>query len=355
MALFTFDFADQMRGPWDTASGFLVSQFQQTLAQVAPLAPLTQIALDTDGTLPKSGLLTTDANGAPSVGSLLPMGVRIGGSPALGTMAGSASTPAALGLQGVVSFPSTTLTQQTAYLLAAVTTASSAFQQTTLELACYCGGSASPTSLIGVLSTVSVETTGTITQATGIFSEVVGHSTGSGGGTNLVCYEAYPTGPSAGTFTNGYGLHVNTFGANITNKFSLFSGDSAAALSHAGDIYTAAFQDYSATSTVTGWASFTTKVIAYKKVGKTVRVAFIINGTSNSTAVSFTLPYAASGLLASWTGPLGYGYDNTTLLTTQPQWYLTGSTVNAYPSLALGNWTNVNTKIVQGQFWYETA
>jgi len=48
--------------------------------------------------------------------------------------------------------------------------------------------------------------------------------------------------------------------------------------------------DYSATSTIVGWSSFTTKIIKYRVLGKQVFVYCVINGTSNSTTTSFTLP-----------------------------------------------------------------
>ena len=52
--------------------------------------------------------------------------------------------------------------------------------------------------------------------------------------------------------------------------------------------------DYSATSTVVGWASFTKKVIQYRVIGSVVFVYFNLVGTSNATTITFTLPYAAS-------------------------------------------------------------
>jgi len=52
--------------------------------------------------------------------------------------------------------------------------------------------------------------------------------------------------------------------------------------------------DYSAVSTVTGWSGTPTKNIWYIKVGSTVYWMATINGTANSSAKSFTLPYSAS-------------------------------------------------------------
>jgi hypothetical protein len=48
--------------------------------------------------------------------------------------------------------------------------------------------------------------------------------------------------------------------------------------------------DYSATSTIVGWSSYTTKLIYYRIIGKQVFVNFQLAGTSNSTSVTFTLP-----------------------------------------------------------------
>ncbi len=48
--------------------------------------------------------------------------------------------------------------------------------------------------------------------------------------------------------------------------------------------------DYSATSTIVGWSSFTTKLIRYRIIGKQMFVSFVIEGTSNSTTTTFTLP-----------------------------------------------------------------
>jgi hypothetical protein len=52
--------------------------------------------------------------------------------------------------------------------------------------------------------------------------------------------------------------------------------------------------DYSATSTIVGWSSFTAKKIRYRVVGKLVFVTAQLTGTSNSTTTSFTLPFTSS-------------------------------------------------------------
>lgn len=49
--------------------------------------------------------------------------------------------------------------------------------------------------------------------------------------------------------------------------------------------------EYSATSTIVGFASYTTKEIWYHRVGKRVFFRYYLLGVSNDTVVSFTLPY----------------------------------------------------------------
>lgn len=49
--------------------------------------------------------------------------------------------------------------------------------------------------------------------------------------------------------------------------------------------------DYSATSTITGWSSFTVKQLNYAINGKVATVWFQIEGTSNSSTTSVTLPF----------------------------------------------------------------
>jgi hypothetical protein len=56
--------------------------------------------------------------------------------------------------------------------------------------------------------------------------------------------------------------------------------------------------DYSATSNITGWGSFTTKQLTYKIIGDTLFVKFFLSGTSNSTGTSFTLPYVSTNFIS---------------------------------------------------------
>ena len=122
------------------------------------------------------------------------------------------------------------------------------------------------------------------------------------------------------------------------------------------DIYTNAWADYSATSTIVGWTSFTTKNIYAKKIGKTVIVLFYIGGTSNATSATFTLPYAIESASAPILNPLIKAQDNTGTVVVG---IATGSssTITTYKDLASGStsWTNSGTKTIAGQFFYQSV
>lgn len=70
--------------------------------------------------------------------------------------------------------------------------------------------------------------------------------------------------------------------------------------------------DYSATSTITGWSSFTVKQLNYAINGKVATVWFQIEGTSNSSTTSVTLPF--TNVLSS-KFRYCYGMSNGTALT----------------------------------------
>lgn len=55
--------------------------------------------------------------------------------------------------------------------------------------------------------------------------------------------------------------------------------------------------DYSATSTVVGWSSFTTKKISYKIIDDVMILDFNLEGTSNATTISFTIPSNAASAI----------------------------------------------------------
>lgn len=141
---------------------------------------------------------------------------------------------------------------------------------------------------------------------------------------------------------------------------AVFSGavSGITTLTTAGDIYTGAqWQDYSASSTIVGWSSFTKKIIQYKQVGKIVFVSFYLEGTSNSTSVSFTLPFTSAAAPDNQGGVYFATQDNSLGLTTAGRFYMSAgtSTVNCNKDMGAGAWTASGTKGVQGNFWFQTA
>ncbi len=113
--------------------------------------------------------------------------------------------------------------------------------------------------------------------------------------------------------------------------------------------------DYSSGSTITGWSSYTTKIIRYKQQGKLVHIHFNIAGTSNSATTDFTLPIATGTNGSSLN--LCYGVNNGTANIAYPSWAASSSTVGfaRYTSATAvtSSWTASGTKQVTGQFIYE--
>lgn len=116
-----------------------------------------------------------------------------------------------------------------------------------------------------------------------------------------------------------------------------------------------AWVDYSATSTVTGWSSFTTKIIKYTIVGKVAIIEFAIQGTSNATTTSFTLPAALANLSTSKSRGC-YAADNgAAIVTGGVAWVNTsGTTVTIYTDWALNSaWTASGNKHIVGSIELE--
>ncbi len=163
------------------------------------------------------------------------------------------------------------------------------------------------------------------------------------------------------------GLSGAITGATATNTINSVVINAGAVsgvttLSTSGDIYTAVFTDYTASSTVTGWASFTNEHIYYKKLGKLVFVEFYIKGTSNATTASFTLPFSASNAQASlYPGaPLFSTQDNSVDQTTPGRAYMAPNTATVTlgkdcSDAGVSGWTNTGTKVAAGSFFYEAT
>lgn len=111
--------------------------------------------------------------------------------------------------------------------------------------------------------------------------------------------------------------------------------------------------DYSSLSTITGWSSFTTKELRYRVAGKQVFVHYYIQGTSNSTATSFTLPHTTSAFLhenpnRSLNNGVGYHGFATIAASSSTAILYYWSTATNYTL----TWTASGTKIIVGQLFY---
>jgi hypothetical protein len=114
--------------------------------------------------------------------------------------------------------------------------------------------------------------------------------------------------------------------------------------------------DYSSTSTIVGWSDFSgAKQLAYKKVGKTVFVAFFLDGTSNNTVSSFTVPYTSAAYETDTAS--GYLSNGGSAVTTPGLILLpaSSSTVSLYLNTAAAAWSATGNKSMRGIFWYESA
>lgn len=112
--------------------------------------------------------------------------------------------------------------------------------------------------------------------------------------------------------------------------------------------------DYSTTSTIIGWSSFTTKYLNYTIIGKVMYVHFDLQGTSNSTTSSFTLPINSVAFLDVASMRAG---DNGVFLST-PGLIEMGSgssTVTLYTAPSGATWTASGTKSCFGEFFYRIA
>jgi hypothetical protein len=149
---------------------------------------------------------------------------------------------------------------------------------------------------------------------------------------------------------------ILSYDRNAATRRPLRIRASALELNIDGDVYTVPWTSYAGISTITGWASFSTKHLKYKKVGKTVFVQFWLDGVSggtDGTVATFTLPFTVSanasistvlrimnnGTYAVGTLTMGSG----------------GSQVSIYPQIAGGNWIASGTKRALGEFWYQIA
>lgn len=109
--------------------------------------------------------------------------------------------------------------------------------------------------------------------------------------------------------------------------------------------------DYSATSTIVGWSSFTTKTIRYKIIGKQMFISIQLSGTSNSASTSFTLPQQNKN---TYVDAPNYSVNNGISVVSYFDVAINSSTVTCLNGFST-TWTASGTKQVFGQFFIEIA
>lgn len=109
--------------------------------------------------------------------------------------------------------------------------------------------------------------------------------------------------------------------------------------------------DYSATSTIVGWSSFTTKIIKYRVIDKQLFCLFYLEGTSNSVNTTFTLPNNSLTY-----NELAGRYANNGAVTAGYIRITNASNVMTFLSSIISlTWTASGTKSISGQFFYDIA
>ena len=126
--------------------------------------------------------------------------------------------------------------------------------------------------------------------------------------------------------------------------------------SSSGDLASVAWQNYSS-STISGWSSLSVNKIYYKKFGKFCYVKYDLEGVSNATTASFTVPYASSSDGTSGLPFLAGETANNSVYTVAPAELLMfdGTTiVYSFKDSSEAPWTASNNKAIIGEFFYQT-
>lgn len=115
------------------------------------------------------------------------------------------------------------------------------------------------------------------------------------------------------------------------------------------------FTDYSATSTVSGWAATPTVSVFVFKIGRLVTVSFHITGTSNATTASFTVPDAVNATFTILVPCAVTDNGASQAAAGRIRTATSSATINLDKALnASGGWTSSGTKTISGSFSYFT-
>ena len=209
-------------------------------------------------------------------------------------------------------------------------------------------------------STTTVSNGLTVLNASGTLGNFVGMRLSTSSGANGGGHPKQFVGATR-TSSDGVG-DIVFLNRNAEDTSTVAASDEKLRITKTGDVYSAAYTAYFASSTVVGWSSFATgrAVINYKTIGKLVFVWFHLEGESNATTVTFTLPYTstAAGFGNMFHQTLNFTYDNASAIATPGQCGIDVNTNIATcdkTCTASGGWTASGSKIVSGQFTYEMA
>lgn len=114
-----------------------------------------------------------------------------------------------------------------------------------------------------------------------------------------------------------------------------------------------AWLDYSGTSTIVGWSSFTTQNIMCQQGYKHMRVVFHLEGPSNSTSTTFTIcnsVSASSPVIIGWVKYTNNGVAGTT----PAQLSMAAGSSTATIQILGVAWSGTGTKRAQGEFFIPT-
>lgn len=149
-------------------------------------------------------------------------------------------------------------------------------------------------------------------------------------------------------------LHTGASAIDVITLFVRADGSTVEGFGITQDYPTeGAWTDYSGTSTITGWSSYTQKQLHYKTIGNNVFVVFQLTGTSNSTNTSFTLPFSRTGAPTNLNIPILAKNNGSQISTALGFLVASTNTVNFYIDMDGNGWTGSGTKDIRGFFVYE--
>ena len=124
-----------------------------------------------------------------------------------------------------------------------------------------------------------------------------------------------------------------------------------------GDVYPVPWIDYSGNSTITGWSSFTNKLLYYKKIDNLVYITFFIDGTSNGNTATFTLPFSANEITHPYQEIIR-SMDNDTYQSCFLNLNSDSNVASFHKDITSdipNNWATSGVKSIYGKFDYEAA